>query len=222
MRNRRNKAAKRFFEGLLRRLDAQPARPPALGSLRIITFSTFKAGATPLERTARLHGAQPVVLRPPRGRGWSNRLKTRLVLDYLSSTDAEVCLITDSRDVVLLQSPDEMLHQFESMGVPSLLSAERVSCPDDKELTLAEERCRRQQTTWVYGNSGGLIGRTPELLRLYQKALEFGVHPTRPRCDQYGVRKAALALGVPRDEECRFFYTLNLFSAGDAAIEEQP
>jgi hypothetical protein len=139
-----------------------------------------------------------------------------MALDALRGVPSRrVCLLSDCSDAVLLVQPDAVIETYESTKSPILMSAEHVSYPlRELDLKSGEEASRRLNTPFVYGNSGGVIGVAGALREFYRCALDVDASN-----DQTSMRRAALKLGIPRDEDCRVMYTLSRFRPGDAVIE---
>lgn len=173
-------------------------------SLEIITCSTYPPGETALEVSCLYWGAPLTVLRLPSNRKWKMTYKRDAYLHYLKAGAASryyVCC--DGDDVILARHPLALLRKapldlLRKRG--AILAAEVTDWPSDT-------RVPRYPGRFPYGNGGGIFGTRESLIRLYSDAQQ---HTSRhmKHSDQYGVRRAAHALGYHLDTQAEYFQCL--------------
>jgi hypothetical protein len=108
---------------------------------------------------------------------WRNIEKPAMIYEYLvdKQNKKELCLICDSDDVVITQSPYIILSKFYEFNCKMLFNASRMREPYDS--------CMPEQLKWLkatkrnhglrYLNAGVLIGYTENIISLYSRVLDF-------------------------------------------------
>jgi FkbM family methyltransferase len=190
-----------FWKALEQRIDG--LQPVAMQeSIEIITWSTYDE-PTVLERCCDKLNIPITVLRP--SGEWHNLRKVHSLLEYLPNCKADYVLGLDSADVILIDSPDEILKRFkEAFPVAKLVynggfkEWPRRFCHPVKECTAFEKQFKGRNR---HLNAGAFFGETAYVLEHYKDvaAVERDkiFHTKYRNMEQPSVRVASLPHKYP-------------------------
>ena len=172
--------------------------------VEIVTWSSYDA-PTLLERVCDRMRIPLTVLRPDNGVEWYNMLKPELLIKHLEQSTVKYIIGLDADDVILLDSPDEIVKRFESMFPETslLYNAAKVRwprkfCPPVRECDAFERtftaRCKHL-------NAGAFIGLRETVLDFYNQVMDVErdkiFHTAYRRMEQPSVRVAAFPDNYP-------------------------
>jgi hypothetical protein len=153
--------------------------PEDMGDLTIITWNNNQEKGF-LEECLDRMGVPYLVL----GRGikeWRNIYKVNLTCEVLGDIKTKYVMGLDSYDVLLLDSPGEVVRRFEGFSCEILFNAVSKFYPDCHKFELAGERFitrdweefqgRISNSYWRYLNAGAWIGKTSFCRRFFADCL---------------------------------------------------
>ena len=191
----------------------QPVKVSA--DVEVITWSSYDT-PTLLECVCDQMQIPLTVLRPAKGVEWRNMLKVELLIDHLKTSKATYIIGLDADDVILLDSPDEIVSRFEAQfpATSLLYNASKVRwprkfCPPVKDCDKFERgftaRCKHL-------NAGAFIGHREVVQDFYEQvqAVERDTifHTAYRNMEQPSVRYAAFPGNYPVvdvDRSCSIF-----------------
>jgi FkbM family methyltransferase len=183
--------------------------------VEIVTWSSYDA-PTLLESVCSRLDIPLTVLRPDNVVEWSNMLKPQLLLDHLDRSTAKYIIGLDADDVVLLDSPDEIVRRFEDLypDTKLLYNAAKVrwprkSCPPVHKCDAFE---RTFKARCKHLNAGAFIGEREYVKEFYKQVMAVErdkiFHTVYRRMEQPSVRVAAFPDNYPSvnvDRDCAIF-----------------
>jgi FkbM family methyltransferase len=200
--------------------------------VELITWSSYDK-PTLLERVCDQMRIPLTVLRPEPGIEWSNMLKPELLIKHLETSKSRYVIGLDADDIIILDSPDQIVKRFIEMYPDSSLiyNASKVRwprkmCPPVKECNAFErtfnDRCK-------YLNAGAFVGNRETVLDFYKQVMAVErdkiFHPIYRKREQPSVRVAAFPSNYPTidiDRDCAIFQ--HMLSGVDdlEQVEEYP
>lgn len=172
--------------------------------VEIVTWSSYNE-PTLLERVCDKMGIPLTVLRPDNGVEWYNMLKPELLIKHLEQSPAKYIIGLDADDVVLLDSPDEIVKRFESMfpDTDLLYNAAKVRWP--RKFCAPTRECDAFERTFTarckHLNAGAFIGLRETVLDFYRQVMDVErdkiFHTAYRRMEQPSVRVAAFPANYP-------------------------
>ena len=147
---------------------------------------------------------------------WYNMLKPFLLLEHLKTSTAKYIIGLDADDVVLLDSPDEIVRRFEDLypDTSLLFNASKVRWP--KKCCPPVHACDAFERTFKarckHLNAGAFIGRREYVADFYRQVMDVErdkiFHTAYRRMEQPSVRVAAFPHNHPDvdiDRDCAIF-----------------
>ena len=138
--------------------------------LTIYTWNT-QDKISPLEKSLRLMGISCVVL--GKGKQWYVGAQTEWTAEYLETCKTQYAMGLDAFDVLILESPTQILRTYLNyFGNKVLFAAELNSWPQHPELETFESLRPEARGRFIHLNGGCVIGPTALLREVYKTALQ--------------------------------------------------
>lgn len=141
------------------------------------------------------------------GKFISNRLKDRVLLEYLLGVDPqELVLFSDGYDALFLAGEDEIFNKYQAFEKPIVFSCETNCWPD---VSLARSFDSLSTGPYRYLNSGGFIGRAGTISSMISKL--FFDDPNFEKSNQYTWSQAYFSNrpNIALDHQCSIFCTFS-------------
>ena len=181
--------------------------------VEVVTWSSYDT-PTLLESVCNRLEIPLTVLRP-KGE-WYNMLKPELLLKHLETSTAKYIIGLDADDVVLLDSPDEIVRRFEDVypDTSLLFNAAKVRWP--RKACAPVHECDAFERTFTarckHLNAGAFIGKREYVAEFYRQVMAVErdkiFHTAYRRMEQPSVRVAAFPANHPAvdiDRDCSIF-----------------
>lgn len=231
-----NKTFHRAFKEVHRAILKMQARPAVV--LDDLTVLTWNSAETKLlvEQCFAHMGIPYTVLRPAAGVVWENWLKIQLTYTFLQSVSTTYVMGVDASDVLMLESPNEVVRRFRllvSSSMPRcrlLFGAERNDYPKGDDLKYATKRehalaSAANELPFCHLNTGTFIGTTLAALHWFEVASDSPRSVRCPDSDQGVWRQFYLESNgaIAIDRRCEIFQVIAVrYDPGDTVSVVYP
>lgn len=144
---------------------------------------------------------------------WENRIKLRLITDFLRSCTTKYVLGCDSADVIITGKPDLAIAALTRSGAKLLFNAEILQWPPGHVSNVAEDRIGK--VPFKYLNGGVWVGDREFCLKFFEYCLTMPRSSSNPHSEQVYLKYAYVDMypEVQCDWDCSVFQTLNRVDA---------
>lgn len=146
---------------------------PAIANLTFITYSNYQA-KTLLERCYDAYGMTNYVVVGREVLEWHWMAKIQPVLTYLESTEcpSEYIVLTDARDVLMVNNPSQIIQYFESYHCDLLFCNTMADWPPNKTYRDFETLTYYTHPLHCRLSAGGYIARKSALMNYLRQIIE--------------------------------------------------
>lgn len=184
-------------------------RPDFSGALAAATFRNYDGAFNRqdvFEVSAECFGLKVTALGEQfKGQKWSHWNKLTLMSEFLTITTEPLILFCDAPDVIMHQSPEILLRDFELFKAQAVFNAETNHYP--KESDTKEFERSITGGAWCYLNAGIILGKRDFLTEIVEKALD---RPYDKPNDQTAFKRLYREYypAIQIDSTCHMFQTL--------------
>ena len=149
---------------------------------------------------------------------WINAIhKPKAIMAALTTIATEYVVYADSRDALLLKSPEELLDTYlaDFSGYQLVFGADRVNFPPNRKLRLFEDSLPgAAESPFKYLNSGMWLGHTSFACSFFQRVLHEHPLPEGPTSDQGLIRQLLPEFegSIALDYRCRLFQNIGFLA----------